>query len=120
MQVNLHSNQGNQFTNYAHNSVTINTTKYESNILVSNESIIEISISSVQELDGKFLDLIMKQNPDIILFGTGNQIKYPHQEILLKLQQQRVGFEVMTIAAMCRTFNYLIGEGRKIVAIVLF
>ncbi len=120
MQVNLHNSQGNQFTNYAQDSVTINAIEYKSNILVSNELIIDISINSVKELDNIYLNLIMEQSPDIILFGTGNKIIYPHQDILLKLQQQRVGFEVMTIAAMCRTFNYLIGEGRKVVAIVLF
>lgn len=120
MQVNLHSNQGNQFTSYDENSVTINQSAYTTNIIVSNHSIEELSITSIDDLDTDKLDTILKHKPDIIIFGTGNQIKYPSTEVLLKLQHSRIGFEVMSIAALCRTFNYLIGEGRNVAALIVF
>jgi uncharacterized protein len=120
MQVNLHSNEGNQFTNYAANSVTINQTEYFSNILVTPNKIEEINIAAIAELDEKLLNTILAHQPDIIIFGTGSTIRYPEMSILRKLQQQRIGFEVMPIPALCRTFNYLIGEGRNVVGVLLF
>ncbi|AUR51513.1 Mth938-like domain-containing protein [Aquella oligotrophica] len=120
MQVNLHSNEGNQFTNYSTNSVTINQVEYSTNLLVTPNAIKPVSISFISELTDTLLDEILSHKPDIIIFGTGSSIKYPERNILIKLQQLRIGFEVMPVAALCRTFNYLIGEGRNVVGVVLF
>jgi len=120
MQVNLHNNEGNQFTNYTDNSVTINQTEYYNNLLVSPIAIEEMGISSIEELNSDILDHILNYKPDIIIFGTGTMIKYPNIQILKRLQQLRIGFEIMPIPALCRTFNYLIGEGRNVIGILLF
>lgn len=120
MQVNLHSNEGNQFTSYSENTVTINQMEYKNNLLVTPSIIKPVEITNIAELDDLFLEEILTHKPDIIIFGTGNTIKYPANNILKKLQQVRIGFEVMPVPALCRTFNYLIGEGRNVVGVLLF
>ena len=47
MQVNLHSNQGNQFSSYSENSVTINQLEYSENILVSAQEIKPLELNSI-------------------------------------------------------------------------
>ncbi len=120
MQVNLHSNQGNQFSSYSANSVTINQIEYHNNLLITNQEIEELKLSSIDDFDQVELERLLAIQPDIIIFGTGSTIKYPKTELLLQLQKKQIGFEVMPIPALCRTFNYLIGEGRKVVGLIIF
>ncbi|MEN9947096.1 MAG: hypothetical protein RLZZ293_1482 [Pseudomonadota bacterium] len=120
MQVNLHNTQGNQFSHYSLNSVTINQIEYNTNILVTPDCIQPLAISQISQLTLDNYQFILDFQPDLILFGTGGQIQYPEAPLLKALQKQQIGFEVMPIPALCRTFNYLVGEGRKVVALLIF
>ena len=57
--------------------------------------------------------------PEVVLFGTGQYLRFPPQECLSVLQQQSLGYEVMDTAAACRTFNVLAAEGRDVVLATL-
>ncbi len=120
MQVNLHNSSGNQFTSYGSDSVTINQIEYRNNILVSPTQITPLPISSIAELDDNYLTTLLEHHPDLIIFGSGQSIIHPQRELLLRLSQLQIGFEVMGIPALCRTFNYLIGEGRNVLAVLIF
>lgn len=120
MQVNLHSSEGNQFTNYSKNSVTINQTEYFDNLLVTPSLIKNIALKTIDDLNIEIITEILNYKPDIIIFGTGTKIKYPNAKILSQLQHKQIGFEVMPIPALCRTFNYLIGEGRIVIGLLIF
>lgn len=65
-----------------------------------------------------FLELA-ENNPEIILLGTGQHIRFPPQDCLSVLQQQNLGYEVMDTAAACRTFNVLAAEGRDVILAML-
>ncbi len=58
-------------------------------------------------------------NPEIVLFGTGQHLRFPPQECLAIIQQQNIGYEVMDTAAACRTFNVLAAEGRDVILAML-
>jgi uncharacterized protein len=120
MQVNLHEATGNQFNSYADHQVSINQVEYTDNLIVGPTSVEKTSWRSINELNLTNLEPLLAHNPDLIIFGTGGKIQYPSSEILRHLQRKQIGFEVMTIAALCRTFNYLSAEGRKVVALILF
>jgi uncharacterized protein len=40
--------------------------------------------------------------------------------LLRPLIEARIGYEVMDVAAACRTYNLLTSEGRKVAAALLF
>lgn len=123
MQMNLHFSQGNQFTNYSDTSVTINANQhYDSNLIVTPNEIIPANWQNIDEIsvDDAAILSILQAKPDLIIFGTGNKIRMPNIEVIRMLQKQQIGFEVMPIPALCRTFNYLIGEGRKVVGIIIY
>ena len=65
-----------------------------------------------------FLELA-ENNPEIILLGTGQHLRFPPQDCLSVLQQQNLGYEVMDTAAACRTFNVLAAEGRDVILAML-
>lgn len=60
-----------------------------------------------------------EEQPEVILLGTGKQLRFPPQDCLSVLQQQNLGYEVMDTAAACRTFNVLVAEGRDVVLAIL-
>ena len=45
---------------------------------------------------------------------------FPSPALLRPLIEARIGYEVMDVAAACRTYNLLTSEGRKVAAALLF
>ncbi len=58
--------------------------------------------------------------PEIVLLGTGAVQRFPHPRLSQALPAAHVGFEAMDTRAACRTYNILLGEGRRVVAAILF
>ena len=56
---------------------------------------------------------------ELVLFGSGERIRFPHPAWLAGLHARRIGVETMDTHAACRTYNILAGEGRKVVAALL-
>lgn len=56
---------------------------------------------------------------ELVLFGSGERIRFPHPSWLAGLHARRIGVETMDTRAACRTYNILAGEGRKVVAALL-
>jgi len=56
---------------------------------------------------------------ELVLFGSGASIRFPHPQWLKPLYSRRIGLETMDTQAACRTYNFLSGEGRKVVAALI-
>ena len=117
------------FTKDASSEVTIK--RYENNRLkIGNQSIDYSCIVGMNKIIGKWnnknadntsikdLDFLAKRNPDILIFGTGQNAVIPNRNLIFELAKINLGIEVMTTAAACRTFNILISEGRSPIAIL--
>lgn len=111
---------GNQFTNYSATSVTIKGTAYKNNIVVTNDNVVSFTPTDIIQLTINDVKPVLDFNPDLIIFGTGDKIIYPNSNLLHMLQQMGIGVEVMPIQALCRTFNFLVSEDRRVAAILLF
>ena len=57
--------------------------------------------------------------PELVLFGSGKQLRFPRPAWLQALAARRIGIETMDTAAACRTYNILAGEGRHVLAALL-
>ena len=58
--------------------------------------------------------------PELVLFGSGTRLRFPHPSLVRPLIERRIGVETMDSAAACRTYNVLLGEGRAVIAALLF
>lgn len=54
--------------------------------------------------------------PEIILLGTGAELKWPDAELMGELAALHIGLEIMSTPAACRTFNVLVHEQRRVAA----
>ena len=62
---------------------------------------------------------LLALNPEVVVLGTGNKLKFLQPAILHPLIAAGVGIETMDTQAVARTFNILAGEGRRVVAALI-
>lgn len=56
---------------------------------------------------------------ELVLLGTGAELIFPDMAVLAPLYERRIGVEVMSSDAACRTFNILCEEGRQVTAAIM-
>ena len=56
---------------------------------------------------------------DFVLMGTGAEIAHAPPDLRAAVEGAGLGLDVMSSPAACRTYNVLIGEGRRLAAAVL-
>jgi uncharacterized protein len=57
--------------------------------------------------------------PEVVIFGSGQRIRFPQSAWLKPLMGRGIGLETMDTAAACRTYNVLAQEGRHVAAALL-
>ena len=90
------------------------------NVIVSAEQIVEgWTAAAPTALTIDDLAPALALEPTILLLGTGTERFLPDIELMAALAEQRVGLEIMSTPAACRTFNVLLQEQRRVVAALL-
>ena len=56
---------------------------------------------------------------ELIIFGSGNRIRFPDTTWIKPLIEKQTGIETMDTQAACRTYNILAGEGRLVAVALL-
>lgn len=56
---------------------------------------------------------------ELVLFGSGARLRFARPQWLEALYARRIGVETMDMAAACRTYNILAGEGRRVLVALL-
>ena len=51
---------------------------------------------------------------DVLFIGMGNEMTVLSDELRLTLEEAGIGIEPMSSPAACRTYNVLLGEGRRV------
>lgn len=62
---------------------------------------------------------VLALDPEVILLGTGVTHRFPSHALTVEVMSRGVGFEAMATAAACRTYNILLAEDRRVVAVLL-
>jgi uncharacterized protein len=57
--------------------------------------------------------------PELVLFGSGERLRFPQPAWVRALVEAGIGIETMDTPAACRTYNILAAEGRRMVAALL-
>jgi uncharacterized protein len=62
---------------------------------------------------------LLELEPELILLGTGARQVFPAAAFGARFLRVGIGFEVMDTGAACRTFNVLVGEQRRVAALLM-
>lgn len=71
------------------------------------------------ELVAGHMQEILEFAPEIVILGTGRQLRFPANDVIEICYQAGAGVEVMDTGAACRTYNILAAEGRRVVAALI-
>lgn len=101
-------------------AVTVGDRALATSFLMAPDRIVEDwPLVTAADFDLAAVDAVLALEPEVVLLGTGEKQVFPPREAMAALLARRVGIEVMTNAAACRTYNLLASEGRRVVAAIL-
>jgi len=102
---------------YQSGLITINGVAHSSSLIISPAKVItNWAPSMFTDLASQHIDQIIQLNPEIIILGTGQQLYFPAPELIARIFEHEIGFEVMDTGAACRCYNLLVSEKRNVAA----
>jgi len=121
--VKLHSDpqsSQNTITGYGIGFLEVNQTPYSHALIVQPEGeVLAWPVEESQDLSEDHFSMICALLPELVMVGTGKKQVFLNPKILQPLIKAKIGFEMMDSQAACRTYNILMGEGRKVLAAIL-
>ena len=100
--------------------VGVNGERITSSVIIGSQGErIDWAASRFEDLDASHFAQLAALGAEVVIFGSGSRIRFPHPAWLAPLVQHRIGIETMDTAAACRTYNILAHEGRRVAAALL-
>ena len=107
-------------TSFGEGWIKVGGTEYRQNCILTPESVetgfAPGGLAALTEAD---FARLLEHRPEIVLLGTGGRQQFLHPRLTHPLAAAHVGLEIMDTRAACRTFNILLGEGRRVVAALI-
>lgn len=112
--------QGPTITGYGPGWIAVNGERHTSNLIVNAKTGWQPwNCPSFEALEAQHFEIFADLRPELILFGSGERLRFAQPAWLQKLYALRIGVETMDSQAACRTYNFLAGEGRQVIAALL-
>jgi len=109
------------FTGYDENWFRINDKRYNTGLSIhGNEVSAPWGPESLRGLNAEHLQPFIETPPEVLIIGTGRTTGFPDPALLELLADAHIGFECIDSRSAARTYNILVGEGRRVsVALLL-
>ena len=121
MKLHLTTAENNKLiTGYGTDFIEINRQRYTSNLIVmADKLILDWQATDFASLKEAYFVQIIELKPEVVLLGTGEKHQFLHPKITQNLTENGIPIECMTTAAACRTYNFLMSEGRNVAAALI-
>lgn len=87
-------------------------------ILAADTLITDWTAPSATELATEHLEPVFALAPEVVILGTGAQQRFPNAAVRQAFASRNIGLEPMDLHAACRTYNILVQEERRVVALL--
>ena len=102
---------------YTPSSVTIGAEELRRPCLVAAKFLVrDLRPTRVEELELADLEPLWPLAPQVLLVGTGRQLRFAPAAVRAACAARHIAVESMDLGAACRTYNVLATEGRAVVA----
>ncbi len=120
MKLTPDANTGHSIHSYGADWINVNGERHTSSILLSASLGPRAwNCQNFDALGPAHFEQLCDFKPEMVVFGSGSRLRFPPPLWLQSLYAQRIGVETMDTQAACRTFNFLVAEGRMVVAALL-
>ena len=101
--------------------VVVNGIEHRQSVLVPWQGpVVPWGVAGFEGLTVASFEAVSALQPEVVVFGSGERLRFPKPALLQTLMKRRIGLETMDTPAACRTYNVLLAEGRSVVAALLF
>jgi uncharacterized protein len=105
---------------YGNGELRVNDDVYRSAIILSASAVHATpDIRDMEDLVRLDPSRILAHDPELVLLGTGARQIFPAASFRAQFLSAGIGVEVMDTGAACRTFNVLVAEQRRVVALLM-
>ena len=104
---------------YREGEILVNDQTISRSVVITPDTIQDWEPGSVEELTQQHFTHLRELQPEIVILGTGSQLRFPPPQLSVVLQAQGIGVEIMATDAACRTFNVLLAEDRRVLAALI-
>ncbi|MEP6885337.1 MAG: MTH938/NDUFAF3 family protein [Gammaproteobacteria bacterium] len=105
---------------YVPGELRINNDTYRETVIVTATAVLGLpAVRDVNDLVGLDLESILALEPELVLLGTGPRQIFPAASFRGQFLSAGIGIEVMDTGAACRTFNVLVAEQRRVLALLM-
>jgi uncharacterized protein len=87
-------------------------------IVAANALLTQWQAPSVELLAPEHLQEVFELRPEVALLGTGATQRFPSKIVRQAFTARGVALETMDLGAACRTYNILVQEERRVVALL--
>jgi len=107
-------------TSYGEGWVEINRIRFSSSLIVTPDNVEgDCGIDDFDHLTARHFEHIAGLKPEVVLLGSGRKQRFIHPQVSHALTDAGISMECMDTAAACRTYNFLMAEGRRVVALLI-
>ena len=105
---------------YGTGELRIDEDTHRGTVIISASTVLPLpDIRNVNDLADFDPGRILALDPELVLLGTGQRQIFPAASFRARFLSAGIGFEVMDTGAACRTFNVLVAEQRRVVALLM-
>ena len=105
---------------YGRGELKINDEVFHGTVIVSAAAKRSLAaLADVADLTHEHAAHLLEHEPEVVLLGTGQRQVFPSPAFGARFLQAGIGFEVMDTGAACRTYNVLVTEQRRVVALLM-
>jgi uncharacterized protein len=105
---------------YGPGELRINDAVFRATMIVAPASLRAApALAEAAALGAEHAQFLLELQPEVVLIGTGARQVFPAPAFGAEFLKVGVGFEVMDTGAACRTFNVLVGEQRRVAALLI-
>ncbi|MCL7743866.1 MTH938/NDUFAF3 family protein [Guyparkeria hydrothermalis] len=106
---------------FSESHVTVNDQQLQQSFLLTPENLeSEIPVEDLDDLEKHGESLLLRDDPEVVLIGTGSRTRMGPSALSALLMRQGVGIEYMDTAAALRTYTVLASELRRVSLLVIF
>ena len=107
-------------TGYGPGWIAVNGEKLSRSLILSSRGDRRAwDVSAYEDLSAMHFEQIALLDAELVIFGSGQRLRFPDPAWLTALMAKRTGLETMDTPAACRTYNILAAEGRHVALAVI-
>jgi uncharacterized protein len=110
----------NTITAHGDGYVDINLQRHTTSVMIEPEGPVrEWPVRAFDQLTPENFAMLGENAPEVVILGTGAKLRFPHPRLTAPLMARGIGVEAMDSGAACRTYNILMQEDRRVLAVIL-